>query len=293
MDNDNNVKMENKEPFNCLLIKPDDISNLSFADPYYANKVAKLDTIVDVTILPEQFMPLLSKYLELDKYKFEGLNISSDIIGEEPDYVYELYYVDLKDKNEFHTKENMLASLLTTNGEKIYSNAILFRTYLKPLTDSMLLVDSNKKDLERLIFDRGYTKIVTFDGEEWKEEAYFGELKIFAEKFLEDNNFKKKSLGFLVHNIHIWYTDDFGEKNVCGKLLDCMVERCIIFTMKTEDIRGSITLNEVKKIIELSNQLTTFLPPEDLIKERFDSLGRKVINNRYKILDYMYSKLNK
>jgi hypothetical protein len=98
---DDKVNMENKENFDCLLIKPCDISNLSFMDPGYAYKLMKMDSISSITMEPDKFMILLSQYLELEKYNFEGLTISSDIIGEEPDYVYELYYIDLKEKKNF------------------------------------------------------------------------------------------------------------------------------------------------------------------------------------------------
>jgi hypothetical protein len=187
----------------------------------------------------------------------------------------------------------MIANLLTTNGDTIYSNAIVFKTYLPSLSDSMTLQSITKKDLERVVCDRGFTKVVTFDGDNWMEEEVIGDLQVFAEKFLEDTQFNKKSFGFLVHNIHIWYTSDFGTTGVCGKLLDNKVEKCIIFTMKTEEFRGNITLNEVKKIIELSKVLPTFLPDEELLKDKIDSMGRKIINNRYKILDYTYNKFIK
>jgi hypothetical protein len=312
---ENQVLMENKEQFECLLIEPHDITNLSFSDPDYSYKLMNLDAVKSVTLHPENFMLLMSKYLELEKYNFEGVTLNSDIIGEEPNYVYEIYYVDLKDKKEYHTNHNfvvnsssgtnhnkvvnsssgtnvnMIANLLNTNGETIYSNAIVLKTFLPSLSDSMTLKSIMKQDLGRLLYNRVYTKIVTFDGHTWAEKEVLGELQIYAEKFLEETFFKKISFGFLVHNIHIWYTSDFGSKDVCGKLLDDTIESCIIFTMKTDEFRGNITLKEVNKLIELSKVLPTSIPPEDLLKERFDKLGRKIINNKYKILDYMCDKM--
>ena len=93
-----------------------------------------------------------------------------------------------------------------------------------------------------------------------------------------------------MHNINIWYTTDYGENNICGKLITEPIEKCIWFTMKSTEFRGNLTLDEVKKIILLSNNLNNYKTPNELTEEKFDKLGRKIINNKYKVLDYMYNK---
>ena len=57
-----------------------------------------------------------------------------------------------------------------------------------------------------------------------------------------------------MHNINIWYTTAIdGNKTLCGTLVDKYVDKCIWFTMKSDEYRGNLTLDEVNKIIYLSN----------------------------------------
>jgi hypothetical protein len=67
--------------------------------------------------------------------------------------------------------------------------------------------------------------------------------------------------------------------------------------MKSDNYRGNITLDEVKKIISLSKVLSDYKTPSELLDEKNDSLGRKIIYNKYKVLDYIsdkyITKLNK
>jgi hypothetical protein len=76
----------------------------------------------------------------------------------------------------------------------------------------------------------------------------------------------------------------------CGSLINKNIEKCIIFTMKSEEFRGNITLDEVKKIVYLSDKLSNYQTPSELLEEKNDSLGRKIIYNKYKVLDYLYNK---
>ena len=55
--------------------------------------------------------------------------------------------------------------------------------------------------------------------------------------------------------------------------------------MNSDEHRGNITLDEVKKIIFLSTKLTTFTPHSKYSTPATDNYGRLIINNKYKILD--------
>ena len=93
-----------------------------------------------------------------------------------------------------------------------------------------------------------------------------------------------------MHNINIWYISDNGTKNVCGKIINEPIEKCIIFTMKNDIYRGSISLDEVHKIIYLSNILSNYITPEEFIEEKIDKNNRKIIVNKYKVLNKLYYK---
>ena len=284
------VNMENNESIECLVIKRGLIKDISWKDPNYINKILELDYIESVTLNSETFLDILAKKLEVDKFKVLNMSAKTEIVGEEPYYLYELTYIDLENDKQYHTENNTndIANLISINGDKVYSNAILFKNHIPSLTDSMNLCNMTKEDLKRLLYKRAHNTIVIGDSFENKflEDNVLGDLEIYAKKYFEDEPYKKVELAFLMHNINIWYTRGLTENKICGNLVnDKDVDKCIWFTMKTDTYRDNLTLDEVKKIINLSLKLDNYQTPSNLTEEKNDSLGRKIIYNKYKVLD--------
>ena len=50
-----------------------------------------------------------------------------------------------------------------------------------------------------------------------------------------------------------------------------------------------ITRTIVNKIIYLSKILSNFMTPSEYTEEKVDNLGRKIIYNKYKVLDLIYT----
>jgi hypothetical protein len=201
------VTMEKNEVFESIIIKPGSISQLVWSDPLYTKKLIQLDLFESVTINQENFFEIIATKLNINKY-FDITNISvkNEIVGEEPYYLYELLYVDLEKATQYHKDENLneLASLINTNNEKIYSNAILFKNYIPSLSDSMTMTTVTKNDLERILYERIHTKVVLWN-ENFKEEYVVGDLNDYAKIFFEGEYFEKLEIPFLMHNINIWY----------------------------------------------------------------------------------------
>jgi hypothetical protein len=286
------VRMENKEDFQVLIIKPGSIQSVSWMDPNYAYKLIELDLFKSVTTNEDNFLEVIATNLDVNKYKVKDMYVKNEIIGEEPYYVYEMIYIDLEKETQYHTDENLneLASLLNINGEKIYSNVIIFKNYLPSLTDSMKLETITKENLAHMIHKRVHTTIVTCDDGKWQECDCIGDLNNFAKHFFEGETYQKLEIPFLMHNINIWYTTAIdGSKTLCGTLVDKYVDKCIWFTMKSDDYRGNLTLDEVNKIIYLSKILSNFMTPSEYTEEKVDNLGRKIIYNKYKVLDLIYT----
>jgi hypothetical protein len=287
------IIMEKNDTFECLVIKPGTIKSIPWTLPDYAERLMELDLFESIKTNPNNFIEILSVNLDVDKYKISNLSVKTEIFAEEPYYLYELMYVDLEKATEYHSDENLneLASLLNTNGDKIYSNAIVFKNYIPSLTDSMNLCTVTKKDLGQVLHNRVYTKIVLFDNNEWFEDIAHGDLNNYANNFFDNEGFRKLEIPFLMHNINIWYTvTNYGKSNICGNLIKNKIDKCIWFSMKSEEYRGNITLDEVKKIISLSNVLSDFTTPSELLTEKTDNLGRKIINNKFKVLDWTFNK---
>jgi hypothetical protein len=58
--------------------------------------------------------------------------------------------------------------------------------------------------------------------------------------------------------------------------------------MGSEKYRANLTLDEINKIIKLSLKLKEYKTPSEFIEEKNDHLGRKIIYNKYKVLDKIY-----
>lgn len=285
--------MENNNNFECLLIKPKNIKDINWLNLEYPKIISELDIYESLITNSDNFIEIIATKLETNKFNIPNLSIKNEIISETKDYFYELLYIDLLDYKDYHNNENEVATLLTINGDIIYSNALLLKNYLPSLTDSITLVDAQKIDIQNILSNRVNTKIVTWDYDNnWKETEVIGDLTYFANIFFEDYDYQKIEFAFLLHNINIWYiTDNLGEKNICGSFIAKPIEKCLLFTMNTTELRGNLTLDEVKKIIFLSDKLKSYITPSELLEEKNDKFGRKIINNKYKILDYIYHKI--
>ncbi len=289
------IQMETNIEFECLVIKPGSISHVPWIDPTYAFKLIELGLCETIKLNGDNFLEEVAKHLKIDSYNIPNLTVKNEIVGEEPYYLYELLYVDLEKETALHTDENLneLASLINVNEDKIYSHAILFRNHLPSLTDSMNLCSVTKNDLGRMLHERVHTKIVKWD-ENWSEEHVIGDLNVYAECFF-DSEPKKLEIPFLMHNINIWYTEsiDDGTNKVCGDIIKSPIDKCIWFSMKSDEYRGNISLDEVNKIIFLSKILLNYQTPAEYNEEKTDYLGRKIVQNKYKVLDHMFDKYNK
>ena len=286
------IKMENTETFECIVIKIGTINQISYNEPDYLNKLFNLDLFESFKMNADTFIESVNNYLDIPKYSnIKNIYVKQEYFGEEPNYVYEMMYVDLENNINDFPNENEMANLLNINGEKIYSNVIIFKNYLPSLSDSMTLVTITKNDLQRILYSRVNTKIITCDDDALNELVLAGDITVFADKFFEGEYYLKKEFVFLMHNINIWYIlNIYDDNKLCGKLIDKPIDKCIIFTMNTDEVRGNLSLDEIKKIIFLSEKLDDYKTPVEFYDEKTDTLGRKIINNKYKVLDFIYNK---
>jgi len=284
------IVLENKNNFNFLTISLNDISSLNWADPKYIDKILELNIYSVNTTKSEEFLNDIVKYLDVNKYNEKGDSmIETQLIAEFPEYIYEMLYINnIENKDEY---KNDVGSLLITNGEKVFGNIVIFKTYLPTNNDSMIFVDTIKEDVKIILENRIKTKLVIYDGE-WSEKIVIGNLEDYAKEFFDDT-FLKLEIPFLKHNINIWYEKLEGCKHdVCGKILEKPIYKCIWFTMISDEYRGNICLNEVKKIISLSYKLSfPYEPKKEWDNDEKDKYGRNKIKNKYRILEKAYQEL--
>jgi hypothetical protein len=303
-DNQTKIIMENINNFKFLNILINDISSFTWLDPNYLDKLLNLDIYNTITTSSDNFLNDIVKNLNFD----DGINlnhmIETQVIAEYPEYIYEILYINnIKNDDKY---KNDIGSLLMINGDKIYGNIIILKTYLH--NNSILFVDSTKDDIKNILENRIKTKVVIYEDNTWNEQIVIGNIEDFAKDFFDDIYFKIEK-SFLKHNINIWYEKSTNNKsnttcnnvlntgdnvlntcgnllNTCGNLLNIPISKCIWFTMLTDEIRGNLLLDEVTKIIKLSYKLEQpySVNPEWLIEEK-DNYGRVKIKNKYKILE--------
>lgn len=290
------LKFENDNNFDILLIKYCDINSISWLDSNYLQKLIDLDIYKVINTNSTKFLEDLSDNLEINKHnECCNLQVHTQLVAEFPTFIYELIYFVVFDKNNKlkQTKEllNGIGSLLNTNDDQIFGNAILMKTYLPTLSKEMIVRDTNTSSIKEILDYRVNTKIVTYDCE-WQEKIVKGNLEEFAKEFFDDT-YLKIEIPFLMHNINIWYDTlsvNKKDNNICGKLIDKPINKCIWFTMLSDDFRGSLTLDEVNKIIKLSHTMEfPYNVNKKWVEEENDLLDRKIIKNKYRILDLAYS----
>ena len=297
-----NLNFSNKNNFDILVIKYSDINSLDWNDPLYLDKLLSLNNYTLVTTNNDTFMDNISTHLEINKYnEFCNVQVNTQIIAEFPNYIYELLYFVIFDKNNklIQNKEilNSIATLLNTNGDQIFGNAIVMKTYLPFSSDEMILHNIEKINIKEILDNRINIQIVIFD-DEWKQIKVSGDLEIFAKEFFDDT-YLKLEIPFLLHNINIWYeVMDGCSPNLCGKILEKPIYKCLWFTMITDEYKGSLTLDEVTKIIKLSYYLEYPYQIKQDNKQEDNNLDNKqednkqedkLIKNKYRILNSVFN----
>lgn len=277
------IIFENKDNFDVLLITPTNIDNLDWKQMNYTDLITELNIYSIITTDPTTFSNVV--YQNLITEKFIEKAATTQIILECPEYIYELVYVEqLTDKD---AELNGVATLLNTNGEKIYGNVLLLKSFISSDSNSMLLNNCNISDIKLILNNRVNINIVLYDGE-WSNKVIFGNLNTieeFANSYFDDI-YKKFECGFLLHNINIWYElCDGCSKSTCGSILEKPIYKCIWFSKLTDNYLTSIYLDEVKRIINLSLKLDfPYRVKDEWVKEEIDEYKRKIVKNKYKIL---------
>ena len=292
------IHLENKEPFQVLVISPNRLDKDWMAPNYLKNILT--DTFCKYeSIDPIDYIAKIATYLEIQKYPYPDIKVN--IIAEETDYIYEIMYIDIIPECKKIEILNDFGTMLNTNGDDIFGNVIVTKTKVDSRDNiksnpNMFLVDVTIDTMEKMLYSRAHTTVVTYnsdDSDEPVETIVFGPLDKFASVFFEESQYtyKKLEFGFLKHNVNIWYSENkYGNLDVFGNLLPDLarVDKMIVFTMWTDNFRGNFTLDEFKKIKYLSKKLEKYMIPEDIDVEEKDHLNRVIMKTKYRILNTVY-----
>ena len=295
--------------FKCLLIKPCSISHLSYLDPDYIKNI--LNFAEEIEINNDDFQNSISKFLEFDKFNNKVIDIKNNIFEEFKNNIFEIMFVtgfhdkdtDENNINKEHEaicdndydKINELAMLINSSSDDqvIKGSVLILKEHISSFTNNVSFEDLLKSDLEMLLINRKNNLVVIWDdmSMKWREDRING-FNNYIKEFFDDETPEVKHIEFLMHNIHIYYTySTYGNKYICGRLLnDIPIDKCLFVTNKSSEYLGNITLDEVTKMIKISEKLDKYTVPGEFLEDDITINNRTIKNTKYKILDKVYNK---
>ena len=288
--NPNEVKFEKDDDIEFLVIHPKIIDDLDYNDPGYLTAILNRVPFDNVKVKQSEFLVKVGEYLENEKYASEDTQIKKEIIHDEPNFLYEIIYLDIDDEKKLSGEIfNGLATLLNVKENHLFGNVILLKSYI-PIDnlDSMSITSVDKKDIYNILDSRVNTKVVVYEDGEFREEIMNGEIDVYSKKIFDENFYLSEELPFLLHNLNIHYThDDYGQE-IMPNIVKGKIDIAVFFTMLSEDRRGNLTLDELKKMLHLSNKLENYSVSDEQLKEEKDSMNRNIIKNKYRILEKLF-----
>lgn len=288
----------NKKPFTALFITPNHIKDMDWTHPEYLDKLVSGDYCRYDKIEPERFIDTLGDFFDVKNQVNPFVEVHT--ISEEPEYIMEIMYLDGMNIPEKDRVINDFATLLDINNIKVFGNAILTRTYISNTNNDTYFDDITPVKVRNMLYRRAHTTVVTYDADEdgFKEVEVMGPMEDFANDFFSESKYKIKTheIGFLKHNLNIWYSEDkYGTLDTFGNILPdtCRVDKMIVFSMWTQEYRDCFTMKEFDMIKLLSKKLDKWELSEDETKEERDEDGRLIVKNKYRILNQYYNRVQK
>lgn len=286
--NNDDLQFEKKGDFDIMVIKPNNIEKYDYNNPGYIVNLVKQPFVEITKTSSDKFLDDLAVQLDIDNFESEDRNIETNVVYDKSGYFYEILYLKVTSKMAKPETENQFSSLICTDDKKIYGNMILLKTKMPNDETSMSLIDIDKSDLFEILDSRVNTKVVVLEDDEYRIETVRGDMDVFCKNLFGEEYYKKKEIMFLNHNLNIWYiTNEYGTDEI-SNLVDGKVEIAVFFTMISEEYRGNITLEEINKIVKLSNVMDNFSLKKEWVSEEKDSLDRKIIKNKFRVLEYAW-----
>jgi len=291
MDISGDTAIMNDSEFSLLVIKPNKVSHLDFNNVNYITNILDLKCFETVDTNNKEIGEIFAKKLNNNN----GCNAITNICFEQYEYLYEICFIDIKKEEKTDANYNELASMLDVTDEQIFGNAILIKTHLPVESKDMNIVDVNKNDIRTILHSRVEFKGVFITPDATIEDVVFRDIESTKQKIIDDDKIKKFEIPFLKHNFIMYFSDNpYEEKNnmvtkIAGQDIHGTV---LIVSMLTDKVYTDISKKEVLQILEISklNSDLWKINQNDEAEE-MDILDRKIIKNKYRILNNKYKDL--
>lgn len=285
------LQFDHNKEFDIMVIEPNNIEHLDYNNPGYIVNLINQSYVKTIKTNSDTFVSKIAEYLKVNNFSEIDRNIVTHVVYHKPDYFYEILHLDVKDNKNMTTEnENQFSSMISTQNEKVWGNMIILKTYNPSNNDKKMSMDTMMKDdLFDILDSRVNTKVVVFEDGEYRLETVRGDMDIYCKNLFDGEFYKKKEILFLNHNINIWYLENEYGTEAFPKLVPGKIETAVIFSMISEEYRGNITLDEVKKIVSLSKVMNDFGLKSEWVSEEKDEMNRNIIKNKYRVLEYAWN----
>ena len=89
------VKFENKEQFDMMVITPNNIQSYDYNHPGYITKLINEDFNKTVTCTPENFFEKIAENLNVNDFEPNDRNVVWHVIYDKPEYFYEILFLNV------------------------------------------------------------------------------------------------------------------------------------------------------------------------------------------------------
>jgi len=281
--------------YDVLLIKPNVIEHLDYNRVDYISGILSIDCYELLNTNSKDIGIIFAKYLNSKNYK--DCNALTNICYDTPECLYELCFLDIPKEEKNEKTINQIATLLDITNEQIFGNAILIKTYLPLDTLDMIMISSSKEDIKNILDSRVNHKGVFIDTDTTMKCITFRDIEPEIKKLFDEDikNLSRIEIPFLKHNFIMYYNKDsldeenelvrdIGQKKINGEVF--------IVSMVTDTLYTDISINEVKKILEISKfGENAWKASDNDDNEERDNEGRILIKSKYRILHKRHNQL--
>lgn len=265
------------------VIPPNKIDyKMKHSEPNFLSNALSIIDIKDLD--PNNFLEDYSTYINYKKYMLD--ETKNYIICEYKNTIYELFFGLKKDGNKLEETRNDLGTLLDIEGNYVFGNCILIKSYVS--NNDIKMLDISKEDIHNLLYHRGNPYCITWTGEDFYE-AMIKNLDEYKKHIFGEDNIYLREVIICNYSITIYYNkNEYGEILIPG-FIDTPCDYMVIVSNWTNNLLESLSLEEFKMIKKLLT-INKIEYDKDIIQERKDNLGRDIIYTKYNILKTMYNR---
>ena len=259
----------------------------------YKEKFSEFIEVIDVD--ESNFMETVVDKIQLDDKHYGDVRDCYD----EPNNIYQVMFRLISQyDNRNNLENNILASLLTYEKELIYGNVILFKTNLPKDSYDMNNKDVTLNDLVKIIMNNIYHTGVYFDNNNIEQIFYNNDYEIVdpfnrfkkrtdLEQIMKDEKYGFQKKEILKYNMQFIFDSESHDdiNDPMSRLILGPIRGKGLISSPCENNNSFYDISR-EEVIDLLKVSPNFELTNDELNENNDSDNRKIVKNKYRILNF-------